>query len=120
MTARSEIRQLVSSFLAARDDSDADAIPLMAADFTFESPLMRFEDRQSYLERHRAFQKLVRGTRMISRLQGRNEAILFYDLETATPVGMQRTAEHITFSSARVASIRLLFDSAPWRQLIEA
>lgn len=120
MTAPSEIRQLVSSFLAARDDPDADAIGLMSAGFTFESPLMRFEDRQSYLDRHRAFQRLVRGTTMISELYGSNQAILLYDLDTATPVGTQRTAEHITFAPDGIASVRLLFDAAPWRQLIEA
>ena len=120
VTAPTDIRQLVSSFLAARDDPDADAVALMSAGFTFESSLMRFDDRQSYLDRHRAFQKLVRGTTMISELFGSNEAILLYDLDTATPVGMQRTAEHITFAPDGVASVRLLFDASPWRQLIEA
>jgi len=115
----SDTRQLVSAFLAARQDPDADAANLMDAAFTFESPLMRFNDRATYLESHRSFQGLVKGMKMLSQLYGPEEAILLYDLDTATPAGVQRTAEHFSIVRGKVASIRLLFDSAPWRPIFE-
>lgn len=120
MTAIPDCHQLVSSFLAARQDPGADAIDLMDPAFSFESPLMRIDDRAAYVTNHRGFQSLVKGTRMISELYGTEEATLFYDLETAAPVGVQRTAEHIRFTRGRVVSIMMLFDSAPWRPIFES
>ncbi|HEX6348585.1 MAG TPA: hypothetical protein VF160_04255 [Candidatus Dormibacteraeota bacterium] len=112
-------RQLVSNFISAREDPEADALALMAESFTFQSPLMRFDDRGAYLESHRSFQRLVRGKTVISGLYGPDDAILLYDLETATPVGVQTTAEHLRFVEGKVAGIVLLFDSAPWRPVFE-
>ena len=119
MTTSTDARRAVQQFLAARQDPDATAIDLMAESFTFESPLMRFADRAAYLESHRAFQKLVTGMRMISELYGPQEGALLYDLETATPVGVQRTAEHFRLVGTKVRSISLLFDSAPWKPTFE-
>ncbi|HMF14576.1 MAG TPA: nuclear transport factor 2 family protein [Gemmataceae bacterium] len=119
MTTTSDSRQLISSFLAARQKPDGDAAGLLHSDFTFESPLMRFEGATKYLQSHRSFQNLVKGTTMISELYGPNEATLLYDLETATPAGVQRTAEHFRITDGKVASIILLFDSAPWRPIFE-
>jgi hypothetical protein len=117
MADTTDTRELVRAFLAARQGSDADAADLMDVGFTFESPLMRFNDRSTYLEQHRAFQSFVRDTRMLSQLYGPDEATLIYDLDTATPAGVQRTSEHFRFIGGKVASIHLLFDSAPWRPI---
>ena len=119
MTTTSDSRQLISSFLAARQKPDGDAAGLLHSDFTFESPLMRFEGATKYLESHRSFQNLVKGTTMISELYEPDEATLFYDLDTATPVGVQRTAEHFRIIDGKVAGIMLLFDSALWRPIFE-
>ncbi len=118
MSTPKDSRQIVSSFLAARiDPSDDRAVEMMAPTFTFESPLLRIGDRDAYLLNHRGFQALVIGVRMISELYGTDEATLIYDLETATPVGIQRTAEHFRIERGKVASIAVLFDSAPWRPI---
>ena len=116
MTACTDSRQLVSLFLAARENLDPTAPDLMDAAFLFESPLMRIDDRDAYLQTHRAFQELVKG---MSELYGPDEASLLYDLDTTTPVGVQRTAEHFRIREGKVASILMLFDSAPWRPLFE-
>ena len=120
MTTSVFSRQLVSAFLAARQDPVADAQDLMDEAFTFESPLMRIDDRAAYLRSHRGFQDLVKGTRMISELYGPDEATLLYDVETETPAGVQRTAEHFRLADGRVKSILMLFDSAPWRPIFGA
>ncbi len=117
MTAYVSSRQIVLSFLAARQDAKADAAELMDESFTFESPLMRINDRDGYLRTHRGFQPLVKSTRMLSELYGSDEAILLYDLDIATPPCVERTAEHIRIAGGKVASILLLFDTAPWRAI---
>ena len=114
MSTPDSTRELVSTFIAARQDPDADAARLMDSSFTFESPLLRFDDRQTYLDSHRAFQSHVRGMTLITELYGPDEAILLYDLDTATPAGVQRTAEYFRCASGRVTGIQVLFDSAPW------
>ena len=119
MTASTDSRQLVSSFLAARENLDPKAADLMDEAFSFESPLMRIDDRHAYLQTLRGFQELVKGVRMISELYGPDEASLLYDLDTTTPVGVQRTAEHFRIKEGKIASILVLFDSAPWRPLFE-
>lgn len=119
MTGVANSRQLVSLFLAARQDPNADALALMDEAFTFESPLMRMTDRGVYLRNHRGFQKLVKHVRLISELYGQDEATLIYDQETGTPAGVQRTAEHFRIVNGKIASILLIFDSAPWRPIFE-
>ena len=119
MTAQAETLHLISSFLAARQDISADATPWMDEGFRFESPMMTFDDRHAYLLSHRSFQRLVTRMTMISELYGPDEAVLVYDLETTTPAGVQRTAEHFKVVRGKVAKIILIFDSAPWRPIFE-
>jgi hypothetical protein len=119
MTTFADTRSVLARFLAARQDPDANAADFMDEAFTFESPMMRFTDRAAYLASHRAFQNLIKGMTMISELYASQEATLLYDLETATPVGVQRTAEHFRIVDGKVSTILLLFDSAPWRRIFE-
>ncbi len=119
MTTFADARPVVARFPAARPGPDGNAADSMDEAFTFESPMMRFTDRAAYLDSHRAFQRLVKCMTMISELYGAEEATLLYDLETATPVGVQRTAEHFRVVDGKVSSILLLFDSAPWRPIFE-
>lgn len=119
MTTIADTCQLITSFVEARQDPSADALRFMAEDFTFQSPMMRFDDRNEYLESHRSFQRLVRGATVLSQLYGVDEATLFYDLDTLTPVGVQRTAEYFRVRDGRVASVYLLFDATPWRKIFE-
>ncbi|HEY4028434.1 MAG TPA: hypothetical protein VGO86_18550, partial [Candidatus Dormibacteraeota bacterium] len=92
----------------------------LAPAFTFQSPLMRFDDPAAYLASHGDFQQVVTGLDMISELYGEGEATLVYDLHTATPAGTQRTAEHFTLAAGKIASILLIFDASPWRPMLAA
>lgn len=119
MTDFVDSRQIVSSFLAARLDPNADALDLMDEAFVFESPLMQVTDRDVYLRNHRGFQVVVKRTRLISELYGPDEATLLYELETDTPAVVQKTAEHFRIANGKIASILVIFDSAPWRPIFE-
>ncbi len=121
MTSQTQARQVVSAYHAARTAGDLQAAGVhLAPTFTFQSPLMRFDDPAAYLASHGDFQRMVRGLDMISELYGEGEATLVYDLHTATPAGTQRTAEHFTVADGRIASILLIFDASPWLPMLPA
>lgn len=121
MTTDTQTRQVVSAFLASRSAGDMDTAALyLAAEFTFQSPMMRFDDAAAYLASHRDFAQVLTGIDMISELYGEGEGTLVYDLNTATPAGTQRTAEHFKLTGGKIASILLIFDATPWRPMLEA
>jgi SnoaL-like domain len=118
MTTATQTRQIVRAFLDARSGGDfAAAATYLAPDFSFESPLMRIEDPSAYLASQAGFHPLITRLVMISELYGKGEATLLFDLESATPVGTQRTAEHFRIAGGKVASIFILFDASEWRAL---
>lgn len=111
-------RRVVGAFLAARAASDLDvALAQLAPDFTFQSPLVALGDPVIYLQSHFAFLPLVTRLDMISELYGDGEATLVYDVHTATPDRIQRTAEHFRLTGDRISSIVLIFDASPWRPM---
>jgi len=121
MTTKTQTRQVVSAYHAARTAGDLQAAGAhLAPTFTFQSPLMRLDGPAAYLASHGDFQRLVTGLDTLSELYGEGEATLVYDLHTATPAGTQRTAEHFTVAAGRIASILLIFDASPWRPLLAA
>ncbi|HEX4212571.1 MAG TPA: nuclear transport factor 2 family protein [Candidatus Dormibacteraeota bacterium] len=108
--------EVVSAYLAARTAGDLEAAGgWLAPTFTFQSPLLRFDDPASYLASQRGFQPLVTGLDLISALYGDGEATVIYDLHTSTPGGTQRTAEHFTVAGGRISSALMIFDASPWR-----
>jgi hypothetical protein len=121
VTTATQTRRIVRAYHAARADGYfAAAATHLAADFTFQSPMLRFDSPSDYLASHAGFQLVVTGLDMISELYGEDQATFVYDLHTATPVGTQRTAEHFRLANGRIASILLIFDASPWRAFVEA
>ena len=121
MTTATQTRRIVRAFHDARTVSDlAGAAIHLSPTFTFQSPMLRFESSSDYLASHAQFQPLVTGLDMVSELYGAGEATLVYDLQTATPVRTQRTAEHFKLVEGRIASILLIFDASEWRPLLAA
>jgi hypothetical protein len=41
-------------------------------------------------------------------------------VHTATPVGVQRTAEHFRVRDGKIESITLIFDATPWHPIMAA
>jgi SnoaL-like domain len=121
MTTATQTRRIVPAFIDARTRGDfAAAASHLAPDFSFESPLMRFENPTDYLASQAGLHPLITGLVMISELYGEDEATILFDLHTATPVGSQRTAEHLKLVDGKIASIFILFDASEWRPLLGA
>ena len=116
MSIDAQTQQVVSAYHAARTAGDLEAASAhLAPTFTFQSPLMRFDDPATYLASHRGFHPLVTGLDLISALYGEGEATLIYDLHTVTPPGTQRTAEHFKVADGKISSVMMIFDASPWR-----
>ena len=116
MTTDTETRHVVGAFRAAREAGHTQtAAGFLAPGFSFESPLMRLDDPDSYLSNHIAVQKMATRTDLISELYGKGEATLVYDLHAPIPGETQRTAEHFRLAGNKIESILMIFDATPWR-----
>ncbi|MBE1493349.1 urea transporter [Amycolatopsis lexingtonensis] len=114
-------REAVQAYHRARFDGDVTAAAARLADtFSFESPLMSSHDVRGHLDGLAAFVAVVTGVELISELYGDSEATLVYDVHTATPVGVQRTAEHFRLRDGKIEAITLIFDATRWHPVMAA
>ena len=114
-------RKVVTAFREAQDRGDlVEASSYLAEDFTFESPMMKFERSRDYLASYESFRYWIAGLDMISGLYGDGEATLVYDLHTATPAGSQRTAEHFRLAENKISAIVVIFDATKWQPIMDA
>lgn len=113
-------REAVQAYHHARFAGDVTAAAAqLAGTFTFQSPLIS-ADADGHLAGLTGFLQVVTGVDMISELYGEAEATLVYDVHTATPVGVQRTAEHFRVRDGRIESITLIFDATRWHPVMAA
>jgi hypothetical protein len=120
-SATTRTRQAVQAYHQARFAGDVPAAAAqLAGTFTFQSPLISSGDVTGHLAGLTGFLQVVTGVEMISELYGETEATLVYDVHTATPVGIQRTAEHFRLRDGRIESITLIFDATRWHPIMAA
>ena len=116
-----ETRRVIQGYHARRAQNDAPgSAAFLAQDVEFQSPMMQFSGAGELVAALTGFQPLVLAYRMISELYGEGEGTLIYDLETATPAGVQRTAEHFCVWNGEITSIVLIFDATRWRPILTA
>jgi hypothetical protein len=114
-----QTREAVQAYHRARFDGDVTAAAAqLAGTFAFRSPLISSGDARGHLDGLAGFVRVVTGVDMISELYGEAEATLVYDVHTATPVGVQRTAEHFRVRDGKIESITLIFDATPWHPVM--
>ncbi|MEV4169954.1 hypothetical protein [Nonomuraea sp. NPDC049709] len=96
----------------------AGAVALVAeSGFSFRSPFITSADPAGHLAGLAGLLRVVTEVELISELYGKSEATLVYDVHTATPAGVQRTAEHFRLRDGKIAAIMLIFDAAPWQPM---
>ncbi|AUG76044.1 hypothetical protein CFP65_1134 [Kitasatospora sp. MMS16-BH015] len=114
-------RQTVRAYHEARFRGDVTAAAaLTGAGFTFRSPFVTSDSPTGHLDGIDGLLSIVTGVELRSELYGEDEAVLVYDVHTASPVGTQRTAEHFRLRDGRITAIELIFDGAPWQALMAA
>lgn len=121
MINASETREVVRGYFDAWTGGDvAAAADYLADDLTFRGSIDSFDAAADYLATLERFRQTVTGVELISELYSDGEATLIYDVDTATPAGTIRTAEHLRVDDDRVRSITLIFDASELRQLMPA
>jgi len=114
-------RTTVRTYHEARFRGDvATAAAQIGDGFRFRSPFITSDSATGHLDGLDGLLSIVTGVDLISELYGEDEATLVYDVRTASPVGVQRTAEHFRLEDGRITSILLIFDGAPWQSLMAA
>ncbi|GAA4599194.1 hypothetical protein GCM10023194_78630 [Planotetraspora phitsanulokensis] len=113
--------QTVRGYHDARFRGDvAAAAAYVAEPFSFRSPFISSTDPVGHLAGLPEFVKIVTDVDLISELYGEAEATLVYDVHTATPAGIQRTAEHFRLDgNGKITAITLIFDAAPWQPMAQ-
>ncbi|WP_410672317.1 hypothetical protein [Amycolatopsis sp. cmx-4-68] len=114
-------RETVQAYSRARFAGDVPAAAAqLASTFAFESPLISSADARGHLAGLAGFVSVVTGVEVLSELYGESEATLVYDVHTATPVGVQRTAEHFRLRDGKIEAITLIFDASRWHPIMAA
>ncbi|MFF7944918.1 nuclear transport factor 2-like protein [Nocardia gamkensis] len=121
MTAESPIRRTIRAYHDARYCGDVATAAAQIGDvFTFRSPFITSDSPTGHLAGLDGFLGIVVDVDLISELYGDSEATLIYDVHTASPAGIQRTAEHFRLHDGRITAITLIFDSGPWQAIMAA
>jgi SnoaL-like domain len=119
MTSKLETQHVIQGYHACRTRGEvADIAAFLAEDVEFQSPMMQFGNPTDLVASSVSFQPFVVAYRTISELYEEGEGVLLYDLETATPVGVQRTAEHFRVQNGKITSILLIFDATKWQPIL--
>jgi ketosteroid isomerase-like protein len=122
MTTVPPTRHIVRAYHDARFRGDVTtATAQIGEGFVFRSPFITSDSPTGHLDGLDGLLSIVDDVELISELYGEGEATLVYDLHTTPAVGItQRTAEHFRLRDGRIASITLIFDSAPWQAIMAA
>jgi hypothetical protein len=121
MTSKLETQQIIQGYHACRTRGEvADIATFLAEGVEFQSPMMQFSNATDLVASSVSFQPFVVAYHPISELYEDDEGILLYDLETATPVGIQRTAEHFRVQNGKIVAILLIFDATKWQPILGA
>ncbi|RMI34318.1 nuclear transport factor 2 family protein [Nocardia stercoris] len=121
MTSPETTADTVRAYHEARCRADiATAAAQLAEDFSFRSPLIESTDRTGHLAGIEQLVAITRHVELLEEFFAGDSAVLIYDLHTATPVGIQRTAKHFRLRDGRITEIALIFDATGWHEIMRS
>ena len=112
---------MVNEYLAAFWSGDFDkARSLVADDFSFQGPLAQADNKETFFASAAPLAPIVRGCRMLRQWEDGDDVCSVYEFKLATPVGAGTVlvSEWNTIRNGRLASARLMFDTAAFRALM--
>ena len=113
-------RQLIETYHKAWTTGDFDtARRCLADDLDFKGSIDAFHKADDFVGALKGFQGMLRGVTLISSFFGEDGGALLYDCDSATPAGVIRTAEFFTTKNGKISGIRLVFDAAELRKLMQ-
>jgi ketosteroid isomerase-like protein len=92
---------------------------LVHDDLSFEGPIDRFSDADSYLASLQQLSQIVTGVEKQKVFVDGDDVCVIYDLKTA-PVPSSRICEWYRLRDGRIASVSVVFDARPFAPLFEA
>ena len=113
-------RQLIETYHKAWTAGDFDtARRCLADDLDFKGSIDAFHKADDFVGALKGFQGMLRGVTLVNSFFGEDGAALLYDCDSATPAGVIRTAEFFTTKNGKISGIRLVFDAAELRKLMQ-
>jgi predicted SnoaL-like aldol condensation-catalyzing enzyme len=110
-----------NAYLDAFTSGDLDrAYALIADDFVFEGPMLQSEGKAAFVEGSGGLQPIVRGHKLLRQFVDGDEVCSIYDFGVETPAGSGSVtmAEWNVVRDGRLASARLVFDTAAFAALM--
>ena len=113
-------RQLIETYHKAWTAGDFDtARRCLADDLDFKGSIDAFHKADDFVGALKGFQGMLRGVTLVNSFFGEDGAALLYDCDSATPAGVIRAAEFFTTKNGKISGIRLVFDAAELRKLMQ-
>jgi SnoaL-like domain len=111
---------VVSSYHEAlRERNFAAARDLLRDDLRFKGPFEEFDDADSYSKTVQGLFGVVESIEVKHQSSAGDEVVVLYDMVTKSPAGTQLICEWYRVEGGKIASIRALFDTAPFAFLRE-
>ena len=114
---------VVNAYLDAFSGGDlAAAYELVADDFVFDGPMLQSQGKAAFMDGSSGLAPIVRGHRMLRQFADGDEVCSIYDFEIETPAGAGSVtmSEWNTVRDGKLASARLVFDTAAFAALMPA
>jgi ketosteroid isomerase-like protein len=113
----SDAAQVAEAFFDAWTSGDFDrARELLHDDLSFEGPIDRFSDADSYLRAVQGLSQIITGIDTRKVFVDGDDVCVIYDMHTG-PVPDARIAEWYTVRGGRIAAISAVFDARPFAPL---
>jgi ketosteroid isomerase-like protein len=111
---------VAEEFFDAWTGKDFDrARALVHDDLSFEGPIDRFSDADTYFASLRQLGQIVTGADKHKVFVDGDDVCVIYDLKTA-PVPSSRTCEWYRVRDGKIAAISVVFDARPFAPMFEA
>ena len=120
MTTASEV---FNDYLSAFESGDMDrARALVTDDFSFDGPMLQVDGKDAFFEAVSDLPSIIKGHTILKQFEDGDEVCSIYDFEIETPAGAGSVtmAEWCTVRDGRLASARLVFDTAAFNALMPA
>jgi ketosteroid isomerase-like protein len=115
--------QVFREYLDRFTTGDMDGVrELLAEDFSFEGPMLQAEGRDAFLEGASGLGRVVRGNQMLRQWEDGEEVCSVYEFKIETPAGAGSIpmTEWVRVRDGKLASARLIFDTAQMAALMPA
>jgi ketosteroid isomerase-like protein len=115
--------EIFRTYLARFTSGDRDgAAELLTDDFRFHGPILQSQGKAAFLEGSASLDPIMRGVDVHRQWEQGDELCSIYDFKIETPAGAGSIpmAEWNTFRDGKLASARVIFDTAAMAALVPA